>query len=178
MAPPFGGTRRAAGPQLLLALVLAASAAPGAPWQLQQQQQQQGEGASADGSQPRDPSVPVYIRLPPSLADWRLPALAALGPSSPVFWDRTFLLRAAADSDYEQLRPFLDRLNRGDRVVVALLGSDVAAGEPCCARLLACTRCLLSRSVTWECQKCAPRDVAASWHAPCQCVHALNTGGE
>jgi hypothetical protein len=48
------------------------------------------------------------------------------------FWDRATLQRGIAVANYEQMRPFLDKLNAGQPVTVVMFGDSITAGHGGC----------------------------------------------
>ena len=89
-------------------------------------------GQQAAGSQ--QPYVP---KIPADVNRWIYkdvsnPESKHEGAVERRFWDRAALKRAIGAINYEQMRPFLQKLNRGEAVTVVAFGDSITASHAGC----------------------------------------------
>jgi hypothetical protein len=95
------------------------------------QQMAQREAAAAPAAAPYAPKIPSDVN------EWVYTDTSNLdskhaGAVEHRFWDRAALKRATGAVNYEQMRPFLEKLNRGEPVTAVAFGDSITASHAGC----------------------------------------------
>jgi hypothetical protein len=80
---------------------------------------------------------PYTPRIPAAMSEWNYTDVSTTSKTvvraeELRFWDRAALQRAAVALNFEQMRPMLEKLNRGDPVTVVAFGDSITASHGGC----------------------------------------------